>query len=361
MPLTRREILFGSAVFCLPWTADATVGPGWNIRRIADVIAPAGAAQVALPGAVVEQILERGGWSPLADDNIKGETLKADFVKGLMLDYRDRPTDRGAQLGLGLLALTLGVAQWGIEDPAGLPQDPAMSDWSAQTSANAGKHLMSYGVGGVGIAHMDQDDLIAFMEHVLESGVVPPEHRAAFARLASPALYPSTQGGVYGQLRAAGVCAPLAIDVDLEGAAFKHFNNPHNVGYCRKYKNPALTSLDWQTFRTWIRAALRTKEAQIWLLESWLTKYWDRSLAEVPPGEGATEELLINVRIRNSLPACAHRAVETAAEGAEGRVRRELDEYAKCAPSAYERRRALMLRAVVLYRHFTGAAPLDLS
>jgi hypothetical protein len=341
MPLTRRELLLAGAVVCLPWTAHA--------------------APVTLPQTLVEQILERGGWSPAADDNVSGETLKADFVKALMLDYRQHPEDRTAQLGLGLLALTLGVAQWGIDDPTGLPPDPANSDWSAQTSANSGKHLMSYGVGGVGIAHMDQGDLIAFMDYVLQSGLVPAEHRAAFARLTDPALYPNAQGGVYGQLRASGVCAPLAINVDLEGVAFKHFDNSHNVGYCNKYKNPALTSLDWQTFRTWIRAALRTKEGQYWLFGSWLSKYWDKSLAVVPPGEGAAEELLINARIRNSLPACADRAVQAPAEDAEGRVRRELEEYEKCAPSAYERRRDLMLRSVVLYRHFTGAAPLTFS
>jgi hypothetical protein len=361
MPLTRRELLFGGAVVCLPLAANATVGPGWGIRRLAGTIASAHGAQLSVSEALVEQILERGGWSPSADDNISGETLKTDFVKTLMLDYHQKPGDRAAQLGLGLLALTLGVAQWGIEDPAGLPADPAQSDWSAQTSANSGKHLMSYGVGGVGIAHMDQGDLIAFMEYVLQSGVVPPEHRAAFARLTDPALYPKSQGGVYGQLRAAGVCAPLAIDVDLEGAAFKHFHNSHNVGYCSKYKNPSLTSLDWQTFRTWIRAALRTREGQYWLLGSWLSKYWDKSLATVPPGDGAAEELLINVRIRNSLPACADQAVQAPADDAGGRVRRELDEYEKCAPSAFERRRDLMLRSVVLYRHFTGADPLTFN
>nr|GFD60997.1 hypothetical protein [Tanacetum cinerariifolium] len=79
------------------------------------------------------------------DDNTQGETLKTDFVKSVILDYRDKPQERSAQSGLGLLALTLSVAQWGIDDPEGLPQDPAQNDWKPQTSHNTGKHLMSYG------------------------------------------------------------------------------------------------------------------------------------------------------------------------------------------------------------------------
>jgi len=361
MPLTRREILLGGAAICVPGAASAALGLRWNGGHIGRFFPQASAAESTLPDTLIDSILERGGWSPSADDNTQGETLKTDFVKSVILDYRDKPQERSAQSGLGLLALTLSVAQWGIDDPEGLPQDPAQNDWKAQTSHNTGKHLMSYGVGGVGIAHLDQGDLLAFMRYVLEAGLVPDYHRAAFTRLTVPSLYPATHGGVYGQLRAAGECAPLAIDVDLDGAVFKHFKNSHNVGYCQKYKNPSLTSLDWQTFRTWIRAALRTKEGQRWVFRFWLEKYWDKSLARVPPGEGVTEELLINVRIRNSLPACADKAVLAPALDVNARVQRELDEYAKCAPSAYERRRALMLRPVVLYRHFTGAPPLGMT
>ncbi|MFY1668148.1 hypothetical protein [Pseudomonas sp. Pseu.R1] len=360
MPLTRRDILLGGAALGLPWAAEAAVGLSWRGAQWVNLLPQAGAAELALPDAAFDYILERGRWSATADDDTQGESLDAGFVKDLMLAFRDHPQDRNAQLGLGLLALTLGVAQWGIDNPQGLPDDPARSDWKAQTSANTGKHLMSYGVGGVGIAHIDNDELFAFMAYVLNSGLVPTEHKAAFQRLTDRALYPGNDS-IYGQLRAAGLCAPMAINVDLEGAPFKHFNNSHNVGYCEKYRNPLLTSLDWQTFRTWIRVALRNKAGQRWLFASWLQTYWEKSLAVVPAGEGMAEELLINVRLRNSLPACADRAAQAVVTDSEGRIRRELDAYAKCAPSAYERRVALMLRSVVLYRHFTGAAPLDLS
>ncbi|NBB12969.1 hypothetical protein [Pseudomonas sp. SLFW] len=361
MPLTRRGFLMGGAALCLPGAASAAVGFNWTTWP--ELLAGGdGHAQAAgLPDAAIEHILERGGWSPSADDNIQGETLDVGFVKTLMLDYRNNPQNSTAQQGLGLIALTLGVAQWGIDDPSGLPPDPVQNDWKSQTSANTGKHLMSYGVGGVGIAHMDQGDLLEFITYVAQSGLVPAEHKVALLRLADPALYPAEGVGVYGQLRAAGLCAPVQIEADLEGAAFKHFSNPHYPSYCDKYRNPSLTSLDWQTFRTFIRAALRTKAGQRWLFQSWLEKYWTRSLAAVPAGEGAAEELLVNVRLRNSLPACADRAVKTPASDVEGRVRRELEEYAKCAPSAYERRATVMLRSVVLYRHFTGAAPLNLT
>lgn len=110
MPLTRRDVLLGGAALGLPWAAEAAVGLSWRGAQWVNLLPQAGAAELALPDAAFDYILERGRWSATADDDTQGESLDAGFVKDLMLAFRDHPQDRNAQLGLGLLALTLGCA-----------------------------------------------------------------------------------------------------------------------------------------------------------------------------------------------------------------------------------------------------------
>ncbi|WP_247258206.1 hypothetical protein [Pseudomonas moorei] len=316
------------------------------------------AADTPMSDAVVQKLLEGGKWSNTADDNLDGEVISADLVKELVLTYRANPNDRSAQVGLGLLALTLGVAEWGVskgEDE--LPEDPAGTNWKSDTGPDSGKHLMSYGIGGVGVCHADVSDLFDFIRFTAKLDVVPQEHKEALLRLASPSIY-STKTGSYDQLRAAGLCGAPHYDSDLKGEPFKFFKGTLQQSYCKTHANPKLSSADWRTFATWTRAALRTKEGQAWMLRMWIAKYWDKTLARVPPGEGFPEEALINVRIRNSLPKCANDALTKPASGAHERIQREMDAYKKCKPDAYKRRCGLMLRPVVLYRHFAGEPPL---
>ena len=303
----------------------------------------------AWPDEVFAQFLDQGGWSEKADDNITGENLSSDLIKRIVSDYRAHPNDREAQIKLGLFALAMGIAEWGVADPAGLPPDPAHKNWKSDTGPNSGKHLMSYGVGGVGISHADQGELRDFIRFVAGTDLVASEHRDALLRLAVPGVYKK-----YDELRAAGVCASKQFDNDLKGEKFNHFNVSHRKKYCNDYANASLQASDWRIFRTWMRVALRTRLGQERLIAQWMKDYWFKSLERVPGGAGQIEEVLVNVRVRNSFPAVADAAPKRAASDLKGRIQRELDAYAAFSPKTLRRRCGIMLRPVVLYRHFAG-------
>jgi hypothetical protein len=304
--------------------------------------------------------LKQGGWHEKVDDNVKGENLSPDLIRQIVSKYQAQPNDPNALQDLGLFALAMGIAEWGVADPAGLPPDPAGKNWASDTGPDSGKHLMSYAVGGIGISHADVGDLGKFIRLVADdASLVPAEHRRALLRLANTGLY--RRGAViYDEIRAAGVCAHQKFDIDLNGERFNHFANIGAGGnYCAKYKNQKLNASDWRLFRTWMRAALRAKSKQEWLASLWLEKYWNISLNKVPSGPGYIEEVLVNVRIRNSAPAVANTAMTRPAATVVERVQRELDAYGKFSMKTLKRRCRLMLRPVVLYRHFAGEPPLQ--
>jgi len=309
---------------------------------------------------VFTALLKQGRWDGNADDKITGECLTVELVRDIVARYQAQPTDRGALQELGLVTLAMGVAQWGIENPTGLPADPAHNAWKSVTGPNSGKHLMSYSIGGVGISHADVGDLDKFIEAVAsDTSIVPAEHAPGLLRLRDKTLY-KKDSGTYDQIRGAGVCPAKSIDVDLNGKPFEHFTKVGvDANYCATYRNDALKATDWQVFRTWMRAALRTRPKQEWLANRWMEHYWEPSLKMVPPGPGYIDEVMVNVRVRNSSPAVANEALKRHATTVSERVRRELKEYELRKPSAFRRRCGLMLRPVVLYRHFAKQAPLE--
>lgn len=302
---------------------------------------------------IFDEYLKAGRWSAQADDNIKDETVDSGFVRSLVEAYRNQPDERQARNGLGLLALMLGIAEWGVSGDT-LPPDPAGKGWRSDTGEDSGKHLMSYAVGGVGISHADVGDLEEFVGWVAASNVVPDDRKDDLRRLAD--IEYRKDGILYDELRAAGRCEPNPVMVDLLGKRFEHWEGPAGTRYCSDYENPRLTSEDWLVFRTWTRAALRTREAQAYLLDLWMRDYWDKTLEQVPAGEGAAEEMLVNVRVRNSAPAIARRAVrrEPPRSGAAGRVQRQIDAYAEWKLKTARRRCKIMMRPVVLFRHYSG-------
>ncbi|KQQ23518.1 hypothetical protein ASF53_04020 [Methylobacterium sp. Leaf123] len=304
-----------------------------------------------------EAYLVGGRWSETADDNLADETISADFVRDLVETYNRAPEVHEAASGLGSLALMLGVAEWGVKGD-GLPDDPARKSWRSDTGEDSGKHLMSYAVGGVGISHADVGDLEEFVEWIAASRIVPDDRKSALLRLAKVAY--RKEGILYDELRAAGLCDQAPADHDLLGEPFQHLRGPVGTRYCKDYENGALKPDDWLTFRTWVRAALRTREAQAYLLDLWMRDYWQPTLAQVPAGEGAAEEMLINVRIRNSAPSVAKKAARSSPveAGAAGRVQHQIDAYAHWKLKTARRRWEIMMRPVVLYRHFSGLDPL---
>jgi hypothetical protein len=299
------------------------------------------------------EYLRAGRWSADADDHIVGEAVSGDFIQKLVLAYNREPTSIRAHQGLGLAALLLGIAEWGVIG-TDLPDDPAKKDWDSDTGEDSGKHLMSYAVGGVGISHADVEDLKEYVEWVAASDLVPMNQKSALLRLTT--IKYAKKGILYDEVRAAGRCSASLGNTDLRGEPFRHFIGPAGSKYCHDYENDALAENDWLVFRTWMRASLRTKEGQRYLLRLWFRKYWQPTVNQVPVGEGAAEEMLVNVRIRNSAPKIATNAVQQhpPLPGVAGRVQRQINEYANWKLKTARRRWRIMMRPVVLYRHFSG-------
>lgn len=285
----------------------------------------------------------------VADDNVSGETLSTEFVRRLVANFKAKPDDVDERRTLGLLALAFGAAQWGLKDPAALKDalgkpvpDPAGQAWKSISSPEAGKHVMSYAKGGVGIAHWDQPTLADFIEAV---GVelVPADKRQAYLRL---------KHFKFDNIRSTGMCrGAVPSEKALDGLPFGHFQGL-SVDCSLAKGGP--TKDDWTVFRTWTRAALRTEKFQFWIFDRWIRDMWDESVEAVRPGEGRIEEALINARIRNSGSGWAGGAIAKSGASTAQRIQYELDHYGKVDPSAYERRCERMQRPVVLYRHFAG-------
>jgi hypothetical protein len=282
---------------------------------------------------------------------------------------------------LGILALLIGIAEWGVEPSSELPRDPNGHSWKSYATEGtckasaSGKHLMSYAAGGVGIAHADTEYLRDYILFVGNSNLVPPDRRAGLLRLAAINYGPHKSGVIYNEIRNAGLCGmpcgSPSIGKDLADEPF-HYSPQAITGSCAGLP-AALTPADWTVFRTWMRASLRTKEGQTWLLSYWLDHYWagslktvvrgnnpepDRAGKPVPP-EGYVEEALLNVRVRDSSPSLAESAVTDNTSSPQERVQRELRQYGRLnGGSTLARRCTIMLRPVALYRAFAHLPPL---
>jgi hypothetical protein len=297
---------------------------------------------------VFEQYLLAGKWSEHADDNALGETLPFALVRDIVKRYCQSPTDKDALENMGIVALAVGVANWGISEPNQLPEDPNKKKWSSTTGPDAGKHLMSYAIGGVGISHADVEDLKEFLQR-LAARETFEDRKKALERLVNEVKY-KHPGVVYDELRASGVCAPSQIDVDLNGLPFEHLKQSATRAYCNERRNRALRPTDWQLFRTVARNALRRRDDQAWLLALWMRSYWEKSLAQVTPGAGYIEEVMVNARIRNSSSSVAAKAIARNGASPEVRIQSELLAYGNWNTKTLNRRRGTMMRPVVLYR-----------
>ena len=309
---------------------------------------------------VFDQYLVAGKWSAAADDNADGETLPIAFVETIVKNYCQIPTNPDAKQDMGFLALTIGTTNWGVSGVPSSVVDPDDHAWKSTTGADAGKHLMSYAIGGLGILHGDVEDLFAFVSELSSRPTIPSEQRTRLRRLLD-VNYELRHGWprsrrtiVYDQLRAAGVCEQPQRDVDLNGKPFEHRRQTATEKYCDERENPALGPEDWQLFRTVAREALRTKDDQAWILKRWMDHYWLVSLAKVRPGKGYIEEVMINARIRNSNPSVANKALSLPGATPDERIKHALATYGEWKPKTLKRRQGVMMRSVVLYRHLAA-------
>jgi hypothetical protein len=264
---------------------------------------------------ILDSILVAGSWSTNAVEDLKlREQLPMELVLKLV---------RGSKYELGLLALTTGAGKWGVVAASPLPEDPANDRWlgprasAGHGDVGAGKHLMSYSVGGVGLPHADRAYLADFIAYILSN-------------------HPNIGGGAErSQMK--------AIETKLRtGGTFDQVRSG-------------------QVFLEWIKLSLQQRDGQRWLLEEWLNRYWLPSLSEVTSVNGTVEEALINARIRNSSPDLARCAIKQAS-GAKDRVQAELVAYASpnLCHGAKERfktdRWGWMKRSAALY-NFVSHAP----
>jgi len=310
----------------------------------------------AWSGDVFDSYLQAGQWSTGADDNATGESLPIQLVETIIRRYCEAPNDPDTSDNMGIFALTIGAANWGISGASGLPADPNRRQWQSTTGADAGKHIMAYAIGGVGISHGDVGDLHKFLLRIADREEVPHEQRVAIRKLAREVKYRGhaiDSAVVYDEVRAAGVCRSPKFDRDLNGELFNHRPQTAQASYCVARANNAIGPDDWRVFRTAVRQALRRREDQEWLLRFWLDKYWKVSLDRVRNGPGYIEEVIVNSRIRNSSPAVAARAIAPVGWSADARIEHELRAYGAWKPDTLRRRKGTMLRPVVLYRHIS--------
>jgi hypothetical protein len=279
------------------------------------------ASAVSLPADVLEEFLRSGSWSATGDEDLSlREQLSLDLARRLVGNYRANPNDEDAVAQLGLLVLGLGAAHWGVTPSNGLPSDPADENWRGPTRGR-GKHLMSYSIGGIGIAHLDSSFLADFTDFVLAThgdiGGVSEQHR----------------------LR--------EIAQRLEGGrtTYDGLRNRRNI--------PGEGQETWRIFVRWMKAALGRRDCQQWILEEWLRRYWLPSVQRVSSSNGSIQEAFVNARIRNSGSSLANCAIERA-RGSSNRIERQLEAYANSTlcPGAKERHRrrfGYMQRPVILF------------
>ena len=293
------------------------------------------------PGAEpVATILQAGKWTSAADDTESGERIPWAFVERLVKAHKNNPNDKQAIADLGLLSLTIAVGEWGVEPDPARPPDPMKGDWAGPPH-RSGKHLMSYARGGVGLPHADAGFLQDLMERLGCRDGGPP----------MDARFCALKGTNFDKLLARGghcVQPPAVIAVDLSGQPFGHAPMGFaGAAYCATYDKGTTTPEDWRVFRHHMRDALRQRDVQTWLIESWTERYWMPSYRAVMQAGGSAEEALVNARIRNSSSvtankAAGHRTLTTLT--ATDPVERQLEVYNRAD------RRGYLLRAAVLYR-----------
>jgi hypothetical protein len=293
-------------------------------------------------------------WSKTADDNAENETVPSSFYKGLVQAYLAKPDDATAKRNLGLLALTVGVSEWGVSG-ADLPDDPRKKGWKSNSAARQGKHVMSYDLGGVGISHVDSDELGRFLKQVAAVFIKKEEHRLRFLEFANPDLY-QHKSIQFDQIRSSGLCQTPLIHEDLMGEAFAEAGHGGvSAKNCADWNNEKLNPRDWQLFRTYVRMALRSEHGQEWILNSWLDDNWLKSVSRELGAGGTIDEALANARVRNSSPKLADAALILPASTPAQRIQRELDSYAQMNKGETARRRCgFILRSVALYRHYAN-------
>lgn len=338
----RRALLSGAGAFALA---------GWRVSHAR--AAPPLAASVS--DGVLEAILAAGNWSTSADDSGGNERIPQSVAEALVRAAAGASPPRQALVDLGALALTLSVAEWGVAWKDGPPADPAKTQWAGPQSIKAGKHLMSYALGGIGLPHLDTGDGVAFFRQLATR--LPDDSRLADYLRGFPADFH------YDRVRAAGGLCDGHHDVsmtDIFGEPFHHdavdFGGPN---YCNRFNSDHMHQpQQWQAFRSWARLGLRRQDMQRWIVDTWINRYWLPAYDMVmKQPRGSLSEAFVIARIWNSgsgLATAALRAASAASDPDE-RIRLELDDYG-ARSATYSSRRGVMQRPGNIYRQLSHQA-----
>lgn len=338
MQLTRRE--------SLALAAAALAVPGSSVAAT-QAMSPI----ATLDPALLDGILEAGGWSDTADDNGGGERLPEDFAAAIITAGRTS----APSAELGALVLTLSVAEWGLAWKGTPPSDPAKQRWQGPSSIRQGKHLMSYALGGIGLPHLDTGGAVDFFDMLAQR---LPDAKEALQRLSG------MPGGFrYDTVRAeGGICAPIPKDAvsmtDLDGAAFEHDAATFGgTNYCNRFNPRRRNNPEaWRELRHWCRVGLRRRDVQEWVIKDWINTVWLPAYNEVMGRpHGTLKEAFVVARIWNTSRGAALKALRAAGAETdpEKRIAAELARYAD-GNSTHRARLGLMQRPGVVYDTLGG-------
>jgi hypothetical protein len=293
-------------------------------------------AMMQLDASTADAFLTAARWSPGAKEDLTlRETLPFAYVSELAQAAGGIPLsadgklpgnthDRDALLALGLVCLSLGVAEWGLGGPPADLEDPQNDAWRGPPKGR-GKHMVSVHDGGIGLPHLDTGELGDLLLFALS---VVPQIGAAAARVNISRLATAFKRGlIYKQL------------------------DPRQQGGPEQ-------DADWRDLTSFCEAALGVREVQHWILSSWIERYWMPSIAAVGKGRGLITDVIINARIRNSSPRNASCALGHAL-GTADPIQAQLDAYANKAicQDANPRHRdrfGYMRRPVVVWQRLAG-------
>ncbi len=291
---------------------------------------------MALSTTTLDEFLRIGKWTATAEDNIYGEMFPSSFFRNIYTHYQANPGNQANIDAIGLFSLGLAIAGWGISDTDNLPPDADERGYKSTSSTGSGKHIMSYAKGGVGIPHADS----SFLENIFEE--IKKNHRNLAPEF--DRFYALKGHNFDVQYANGGHCThPVStLITDLDGNTFGHTVWGYaGSSYCGTYNSGKTTPEDWVVFRHWIRAALRTKSMQQYIIDYWIGHYWQPSYEKTMAAGGSIPEALVNCRIRNSGSVKANSNVGKCIE-------EQLKNYGK------ESRWGVMLRSANIWEYFDG-------
>ncbi len=310
---------------------------------------------------LLASILKAGGWSETADDNGCCERLPESVIATIVGQRIAQPSPLSppAMAKLGLLVLTLSVAEWGIAWQGSSPLDPAGKGWKGPPDIGSGKHLMSYARGGIGLPHLDTGKAERFFDALVAR---VPEASQDLQQFRKGFRYDSVRrgGGICPQSKIAvpvvdPYCKATGQMASASCTEFPHGKQADADGdlYCDQYSQTDLVA--WNKLRHWCRVGLRRRDMQVWIIEDWINNVWVPAYTEViGRPHGTLKEAFIVARIWSTSGGDATAALLAAGTESDPgkRIAAELARYG-AGDATHEGRSGVMQRPWAAYDFFS--------